>query len=66
VSQWYVFNDFSINPISPTEAVTVNLGWKLPCLFFYHAVAPPPPPEIRDLVRTGNPGSGENRKSGIW
>lgn len=37
VSQWYVFNDFSVNTISPAEAVWFNLAWKQPCIFFYAA-----------------------------
>lgn len=35
VSQWYILNDFSINPIVPEEAVAFNLTWKVPGLFFY-------------------------------
>ena len=38
MSQWYVLNDFSINSISAEEAVSFNLRWKLPCVFFYQAV----------------------------
>ncbi len=37
VSQWYVFNDFSINTIMPFEATWFNLSWKIPCVFFYAA-----------------------------
>ncbi len=37
MSQWYVFNDFSINTIAPFEATWFNLSWKLPCVLFYAA-----------------------------
>ncbi|XP_073238938.1 PAN2-PAN3 deadenylation complex catalytic subunit PAN2-like [Porites lutea] len=30
-SQWYLFNDFAITPISPNDAVHYSLDWKIPC-----------------------------------
>ena len=49
MSQWYVLNDFSINSIRAEEAVTFNLRWKVPCVFFYQAVNEAMPESIREL-----------------
>ncbi|XP_064456629.1 PAN2-PAN3 deadenylation complex catalytic subunit PAN2-like [Ornithodoros turicata] len=32
---WYLFNDFTILPITPEEAVWLPLDWKLPCVLYY-------------------------------
>jgi len=41
VSQWYIFNDFTITPIPSQEAVWFNLKWKIPCVLFFAAVEVP-------------------------
>lgn len=35
VSHWYLFNDISIQPIAPEEAVWFPCGWKTPCVMYW-------------------------------
>ncbi|XP_059097984.1 PAN2-PAN3 deadenylation complex catalytic subunit PAN2-like [Tigriopus californicus] len=35
VSQWYLFNDFSIDPINVSEARRINLEWQVPTSLVY-------------------------------
>ncbi|XP_054716046.1 PAN2-PAN3 deadenylation complex catalytic subunit PAN2-like [Uloborus diversus] len=36
--QWYLFNDFSIIPITANEAVYLNFDWKIPCVLYFSRV----------------------------
>eukprot|EP00048_Salpingoeca_helianthica_P008805 m.126737 g.126737 ORF g.126737 m.126737 type:complete len:1126 (+) comp14695_c0_seq1:1642-5019(+) len=43
---WYLFNDFAVSPVEPAEAVTYNMEWKVPSIFYYTRV------DIADLLPT--------------
>lgn len=34
-SQWHLFNDFSVKPVSAAEALTFNSRWKMPSVLVY-------------------------------
>lgn len=34
-SQWHLFNDFSVKPVSTAEALTFNTRWKMPSILVY-------------------------------
>ena len=34
-SQWHIFNDFSVRPVSASEALTFNMNWKIPSVVMY-------------------------------
>ena len=38
-SQWYLFNDFTVEQISSEEALTFNAAWKMPAVLLYQLKA---------------------------
>lgn len=34
-SQWHLFNDFSVKPVSAAEALAFNTRWKMPSMLVY-------------------------------
>ncbi|XP_073956897.1 PAN2-PAN3 deadenylation complex catalytic subunit PAN2 isoform X2 [Choristoneura fumiferana] len=37
--EWYMFNDVSITPVTPSEVVQFSAWWKTPCVLFYSSTS---------------------------